>query len=271
MQRLFMTEHGDPVSAVTGAEARQILTRLGRNGTPGTAEMVESAARSVLPVTQQICGTLSRDCRIGIVSGAGHTGAIGFALGRHLANFGVPVTVYAVSAGRSPEWERQLNAYRASSGVFGGGPDAFAADIAGETDDPAQREEFEILVDALLGGYVYGPPDSEVASFLNTLHLVTSQTPVPPDPIAVETSYRVLSLEIPSGVDPTTGVTGDAYVTADMTICFGFPRTGMSAGQCGSIAVADVGIPPEVFRREAVITYPCRFHGEGVIRLRNFG
>jgi len=266
-----MTEHGEPISAVTGAEAKQILTRLGRNGTPGTAEMVESGARSVLPVALQICGTRSGKCRVGIVAGAGHTGAIGFALGRHLANFGVSVTVYAVSAGRSTEWERQLTAYRASSGVYGGGPEEYAVEIDAARDLRPDRDGIGILVDALLGGYVYGPPDDEVASFLELLHRGTARSIAPSGGAALASTPRVLSLEIPSGVDPTTGVPFDMFVTADMTVCFGFPRTGMSADQCGSIAVADIGIPPGVFHREAVVTYPCRFHGEGMIRLRNFG
>jgi NAD(P)H-hydrate repair Nnr-like enzyme with NAD(P)H-hydrate epimerase domain len=134
-----------------------------------------------------------------------------------------------------------------------------------------EGDEIVLLVDALLGGYVYGPPDDEVASFLKSLHRRPARASTPTGTPLPESSRRVLSLEIPSGVDPTTGVPFSQFVTADMTICFGFPRTGLSAEQCGSIAVADIGIPPGVFHREAVVTYPCRFDGEGVIRLRNFG
>ncbi len=254
-----MTEHGDLVSAVTAAEAQQILARITEAGRPGPAELVESAARSVIPQVYKMIGIASGAVSVLILSGAGYTGAVGYALGRHLANHGVSVTVVATGGDILEVSERQQKAYLEGEGEY-----------FEYTKAPSLGSEwfghFGLIVDALVGGVVYGNPVPGVRECIAGVSGVVElrrETTSPERP-------RILALEIPSGVDPTTGVASEPVVTADTTICFGVPRTGMAARQCGSIAVADVGIPPAAFHREAAITYPCRFSGEFILPLRSF-
>lgn len=252
-----MTEHGDPVSAVTAPEATRILTSVvERNAAPGLSEMVESAARSVVDQVFETLGRTGGHEPVLIVSGGGLTGAVGFGLGRHLANHGISVEVHCTRGATHSERERHATAYRASAGALFEGPRALQERLSGGAC-------CSLIVDALLGGGAHQNADSEVMQFLNVLADLPLRRENPEAP-------RVLALEVPSGLDPTTGVPGERVVTADMTISFGLPRTGMSATECGSIVVADVGIPPEAFHKEPVITYPCRFRGEFLLRLRTF-
>jgi NAD(P)H-hydrate repair Nnr-like enzyme with NAD(P)H-hydrate epimerase domain len=260
MQRLFTTQHGDPVSAVTADEVKRILERLVREWYFGVAEMIESAARSILPIVFELLGRDHAAGPVAIVAGTGHTGAVGCAVGRHLANYGVAVTAYAVGTSEIPEGKRQRSAFRASSGTFFDSPSAFRDAITS-----GSISNTYLLIDALIGG---GPYEIHDQTVVETLQILASDR-LRNDPESAP-QMKFLALEIPSGVDPTTGVAGDVAFTADMTISFAIPRTGLSASECGAICVADVGIPPEVFRKEPIVTYPCRFRGEPVLRLRSF-
>ena len=60
----------------------------------------------------------------------------------------------------------------------------------------------------------------------------------------------VVAADLPSGLDADDGeVRGGAAVRADVTVTFGFPKTGMLTGQgpalCGRIRVIDIGLPAE--------------------------
>jgi NAD(P)H-hydrate epimerase len=259
MQRLFMTEHGDLVSAVTAVEARQILTRITQAERPGPAELVESAARSVIPHVYKMLGRMAGNTSVLIMSGAGYTGAVGYALGRHLSNHGVSVTVVGTGGNYTEIPARQQKAYIDGESRYYYFSDAPSL-------QPEWFDNFGLVVDALVGGVVYGSLDAGVRECIAGLSGLADTQRGPGDP----ERPRVLALEIPSGVDPTTGVVDGPAVTADTTISFAVPRTGMTARQCGSIAVADVGISPAAFHREAAITYPCRFRGEFILPLRSF-
>jgi hydroxyethylthiazole kinase-like uncharacterized protein yjeF len=60
----------------------------------------------------------------------------------------------------------------------------------------------------------------------------------------------VISADIPSGLDGNTGRPLGECVTADVTVTFGFPKTGLAlypgAHLAGDVVVADIGIPSEV-------------------------
>ena len=60
----------------------------------------------------------------------------------------------------------------------------------------------------------------------------------------------VISADIPSGLDGHTGRPLGECVTADVTVTFGFPKTGLTlypgAHLAGEVVVADIGIPADV-------------------------
>jgi NAD(P)H-hydrate epimerase len=56
-----------------------------------------------------------------------------------------------------------------------------------------------------------------------------------------------LAVDIPSGLDPDTGIVHDKCVKVDTTITFHKMKVGLQKGKdiCGKIIVEKIGIPPE--------------------------
>ena len=106
MQRLFLSEAGEPVSAVTASEAMQLIRLTEITGAPGPAEMIESGGRSAYDMVMRIIR--GRSGPVVIVAGPGYTGAIGLSLARHLANHGMTVSAYPVGNPERAENGRQL-------------------------------------------------------------------------------------------------------------------------------------------------------------------
>ena len=158
-----MTEHGDPISAVTAPEAGRILTSVvQRHAAPGLSEMVESAARSVITQVFETLGRTGGDQPVLIVCGGGLTGAVGFGLGRHLANHGISVEVHYTRTASHPERERHVAAYRASAGELFAGPNALRERLS-------DTASYSVIVDGLLGGGGRQITDQEIIQFLEVL------------------------------------------------------------------------------------------------------
>jgi NAD(P)H-hydrate epimerase len=62
----------------------------------------------------------------------------------------------------------------------------------------------------------------------------------------------VLSLDLPSGVDATSGDTPGVHVRADRTLTLALPKTGLVASAAGSLLLADLGIPLATYRKAGV-------------------
>lgn len=59
---------------------------------------------------------------------------------------------------------------------------------------------------------------------------------------------KVVSIDIPTGVDADTGEKSSPAVEADYTVTLAMPKKGMTKENSGSIWVADISIPPEAYR-----------------------
>ena len=101
----------------------------------------------------------------------------------------------------------------------------------------------DLVLDGIIGYGLSGPPRGAAA------HLIrwTNAQPAP-----------VLALDVPSGVDPTTGAVYDPAICAVATLTLALPKTGLRAPEAsahvGELYVADIGIPPEVYASLGVAT-----------------
>ena len=57
----------------------------------------------------------------------------------------------------------------------------------------------------------------------------------------------MLSLDVPSGLNATTGEAPGAVVRPHRTLTLALPKTGLASVSSG-LYVADIGIPPEVYQ-----------------------
>ncbi|HET9288233.1 MAG TPA: NAD(P)H-hydrate dehydratase [Gaiella sp.] len=99
-----------------------------------------------------------------------------------------------------------------------------------ETDDPSGAE---VVVDALFGTGFRGAPRPEAAAMIERIG--ASGAPV-------------VAVDLPSGVDASTGEVAGAAVEADLTVTFHGSKVGLvvSPGRfhAGRVAVADIGLEP---------------------------
>lgn len=239
--RSFRTAAGDPVTAVTAAEMRAVDRVAVEEMGLELLQMMENAGRSL--------AWHARDLRVAdgpvlVVAGGGGNGGGGLACARHLANHGVDVSV---ALDRDPETlaggaARQHEVLSATDVPVETGPPAF------DDVDPA------VVVDALVG---YGLADDlrdPARTFVERLDDLGAPT---------------LSLDVPSGIDATTGEVLGAAVAPDRTLTLALPKTGLVA-RPESLVLADIGIPTVVYERAGVDSR-APFAGDPWVGLRTDG
>jgi NAD(P)H-hydrate epimerase len=100
-----------------------------------------------------------------------------------------------------------------------------------EADETTEIEGYEVVVDALFGTGFRGGPRPEAAALIERINAVDA---------------AVLSVDLPSGVDASTGEVAGAAVDADLTVTFHAPKVGLVVApgrfHAGRVAVADIGL-----------------------------
>lgn len=101
-------------------------------------------------------------------------------------------------------------------------------------------QDSTLVIDALIGYSLLGSPSGTTAALIQLCNHLAS---------------RVLSLDVPSGVDATSGATLGVAVLPERTLTLALPKTGPSKIE-GDLYVADIGIPPEVYARMGITFEP---------------
>jgi len=206
----------------TPAQVREMDQRtINEIGLPGSVLMERAALGVSMLVRSRYQGRHAL-----IVCGCGNNGGDGFAAARQLHLAGHPVACVAVSGGSELSPDAALNyAAAAKAGVnlrTGSVPDYL-------------WEETELVVDCLLGTGAQGELRGRVAEFAQLINKAGSRgTPI-------------LAVDVPSGVDATTGRKAADAVAADVTITFHSAKTGIvsppGSEAAGEIVVWDIGLP----------------------------
>src|SRR5207237_1158578 len=100
----------------------------------------------------------------------------------------------------------------------------------------------QLIVDGLLGTGASGAPRGDIAAAIDLINAMRAR------------GAAVVSLDVPSGLDSTTGETPGAVVTADLTLTFATIKRGhlIARDTCGAILGLDIGISGEVAVDEAL-------------------
>jgi len=184
--------------------------------------LMENAGRGVTNAVQELLAGVEHPS-VAVVAGRGNNGGDGYVVARHLANAGVPVTVYLVCEPADLTGDAKTNFDIISRMeipvVCVNGPsDLVPAANAG------------VIVDAILGTGLSGEvrePYHGVIRFLNEL------------------SQPIVAVDIPSGLDCDTGEPLGVAVRATRTVSFVAAKKGFanpdSAAYTGEVIVDDVG------------------------------
>lgn len=237
----FRTDAGLVVPAITTTQMREVdriaIDELG----PNLYQMMENAGRNLASLCVELFGERWPTAPIVVLAGTGGNGGGGICAARHLANHGGNVTLVISNPSHLKGVPAdQLALYRAT-----GARVATVADL--------DTVDADLLVDAVLGYSLGGAPHGAAAELIRWM----SRHPAP-----------VVSLDSPSGVDSTTGVAPGDHVTATDTMTLAAPKTGLDAEAVGTLWLADIGIPREVYRRVGIELPPALFAPGYRVRLR---
>ncbi|MCX6142696.1 MAG: NAD(P)H-hydrate dehydratase [Ignavibacteriales bacterium] len=180
--------------------------------------------------------------RILLFCGKGNNGGDGFVAARHLLNAGANVTVVLLSSASTLQGDARSN-YDTLTRLKQ--PEARQLSIKKFSRTLLKTlHKQDLVIDAIFGtgfsGEVRDP-------FLTAIHWINRQR-VP-----------VLSVDIPSGVDGTTGVVVNAAVKARCTVTFGLAKSGLLCNQgqdhVGTLRTIDIGIPRNVSCSKSLKTF----------------
>ncbi|HKJ26730.1 MAG TPA: NAD(P)H-hydrate epimerase [Anaerolineales bacterium] len=206
----------------------------------GILQMMENAGRSLASLALRLVG--EGGFQFVVAAGTGGNGGGGICAARHLYNRGYPVALLLT---KPPETYTgaagvQLNILQKAGLVPA--PLDQAADLCSSA---------ALILDALIGYSLKGAPRG------GSQHLIE----------AINASGRpVLSLDLPSGLDATTGSTPGEVVAATATLTLALPKPGLANPTAGKLYLADIGIPPQVYAQMGIHFEPF-FGQEYVLQL----
>jgi ADP-dependent NAD(P)H-hydrate dehydratase / NAD(P)H-hydrate epimerase len=222
---------------LTSEEMGQADRLASEDGVPGLS-LMEAAGRAV---AAEVSARFPDARTAAVLCGPGNNGGDGFVAARHLLDKG-----YTVDLG------------------FKGDPKRLPADAAAmaklwtgtiEPLTPELLSRAEVLVDALFGAGLARPIEGDYAALIEALK--ASRLPV-------------IAVDVPSGVDGTTGAVRGVAVRALATITFFRLKPGhlLLPGRelCGETRVADIGIPDSVLD----VIKPKTFANEPALWLPHF-
>ena len=213
----FIAENGIEVAAVTATQMREIDRIAVEETGPNLFQMMENAGRNLASLAVESVG---RRARVVVLAGPGGNGGGGICAARHLANHGVQTALAFTepgALGEVPSFQRKV--FQSSGG---------------EELDRLPRDPPDLVIDAIFGYSLSGPPRGAGAEFIRW---------------ANGCGAPILALDIPSGLDATTGEAKGDVIRARWTMTLALPKTGLRPDQTGELFLADIGIPQGVYRR----------------------
>jgi NAD(P)H-hydrate epimerase len=236
----FITRSGREIMAVTADQMGEIDRIALEETGPNLFQMMENAGRSLAELILERLASRWRAARIIVLAGSGGNGGGGVCAARHLANRGGDVTVVLAEPQRlAPVTAWQYKVYGSTDGRAG-------------TPHSLGRQAVDLVVDALIGYGLRSAPDGPTRDLIRW---------------ANESRATVVALDVPSGLDATTGAAPGEAVRAHVTMTLALPKTGLRVPAIGELELADIGIPTETFRR-AGLTYVSPFGDRFRIPLR---
>jgi len=169
--------------------------------------------------------------KIVILAGTGNKAGDGFATARQLAYFGSKVTVFL------SDKEENIKAYEASENLrilkkVNLNVKIFNSRDFSDDEILSELKDANVVIDALIGTGIKGELRGEIARLVNLFN---------------HAECLKISIDIPTGIDPTTGTYGKIYAKPDVIITMHKIKKGLTNLPFKSeIIVANIGIPHEV-------------------------
>ena len=239
MIKYFNTENGIRIKAITTKQMIEVDRIATEETGPNLFQMMENAGRNLALSALDMLGNSWQNANIVVLSGKGGNGGGGICCARHLANRNLNVTLCITDKnklGEVPLYQRKI--YKETSGT--------------ETEiEHLQKLKPDLIIDAIIGYSLKSAPRGNALKMINW---------------ANKQDTKILSLDVPSGVDSTSGKTYGAFIKANRTLTLALPKTGLLPELTGELFLADLGIPEKVYKTLA-IEYESPFGRKYVIKI----
>ncbi|MDP9368448.1 MAG: NAD(P)H-hydrate epimerase [Chloroflexota bacterium] len=255
-------EETNAIPALTAAEMARVDRILMDDLGLDVLQLMEVAGRAVgVFARDRFLNRRAEGRRILVLAGSGNNGGDGLVAARFLHAWGAEVEVWLThdpaalrSSDRSAR--RPMVHQLAILETMGVPAVAPASNAAGSAEISVALPEADLLIDALLGFGLNGPPAGAVADLVGA----ANAHPAP-----------ILAVDVPSGLDATTGAAYVPCIHAAATLTLALPKTGLllpaARPVVGELHLADIGIPPAVYTRLGHAPGPIFSSGD-TIRLR---
>lgn len=222
----FHTPAGLRVPAVTADEMRAVDRVAVDEVGIALLQMMENAGRTLASHVFDV-----GDGSALVVAGNGGNGGGGLACARHLANHGVRVEIVL---DRPPEELTGATAHQHRILAEMGIP------VHATTDPVAGQADHSVVVDALIGYGLTGTIQGAAASLIQRMN---------------DHRAPVVSLDVPSGVNVTTGAIQGSAVDPERTVTLALPKVGL-IDRDASLFLADISVPHTVYERLEIAYEP---------------
>lgn len=184
---------------------------------------------------------LNSKSKILIFCGLGNNGGDGFVIARHLASHNTPVSVFLLGIPEKINSNEAIHNWNilSSLGYFINKniiTDSKQIDIIQDLFNDENPNY--IIIDALLGTGIKGKLREPIASCIRMINYAKEN---------FHNHLTVVSVDVPSGMDPDTGKVSDNAVNSDLVITFHKPKSGISkkSKYINELIVRSIGIPIE--------------------------
>lgn len=167
--------------------------------------------------------------KISIYSGTGGNGGDGFVIARHLLNYGYKVSLFLLSKPENIKNKDSQTNWKSIDIISKTNNNLKLYKITDSTQ--LKPDNSDIIIDAILGTGVDGKLREPVSTAIDTVNYSPA---------------IVLSVDIPSGLNPETGVVSDKSIIAHTTLTLHKIKTGLDLADTkytGKIKIIDIGIP----------------------------
>lgn len=189
-------------------------------------QMMENAGRALALLAKRMLDDDILDRPIVVLAGRGNNGGGGLVAARHLLNWGA--------------WVQVLLTHRPEE--FSGAPARQLAILQAMDLPLAWAEEgwelppADLVIDALIGYGLTGHPHGGAANLIQ---------------LANSSLAPILSLDVPSGLDTSTGALYTPHIQATATLTLALPKRGLCMPEAehtvGQLYLADIGVPPQLY------------------------
>ena len=219
---------------VTNEQMRLLDEETIKRFVPGLT-LMERAGQGITDAVLELAGS-TEDLCVSIFLGRGNNAGDGLVVARLLVEEGVRCTLLYLHEPKDFPPDTFKNYAKLAKFRKAGAIEEVTIYLEGWEDKVIKGlGECDLIIDALLGTGINSPVRENYAEIIRLIN---------------HSGLPVMSVDIPSGINGTTGEVMGTAVMADITVTMALPKTGLlyypGKAFTGSLEVVDIGIPDEV-------------------------